>query len=72
MPIDPFTRERLKKWLADHRKKTGQLPTLTDFESAHFDRSVVEMAVREKLIEEFYVTQTNGVIRKGYKLVDQD
>lgn len=67
-PIDRFTQERLKKWITEYRKSTGQFPTLTDLETAHFDRSMIDRAVRSQILEEHYVTQTNGVIRKGYSI----
>lgn len=69
--IDRFTQERLKKWVTEYRKDSGQYPTLTDLEAAHFDRATIDRAVRTQILEELYVTQTNGVIRKGYKVCEK-
>ncbi len=66
--IDRFTQERLKKWISEYRKDSGQFPTLSDLEAAHFDRATIDRAVRSQILEELYVTQTNGVIRKGFKV----
>ncbi|MEO5971366.1 MAG: hypothetical protein ABIQ95_15685 [Bdellovibrionia bacterium] len=63
-----FTQRRLTKFVLEFRKQTGQLPTLKDFESAGFDRSLVELGVREEILEQFYTTLTNGNIVKTYKV----
>jgi hypothetical protein len=67
MSIDIFTRKRLVRFVADHRAKSGELPTFGDLEKAGFDRALVKDAVREKIIEEFYLTLTNGSVVKGFK-----
>jgi hypothetical protein len=66
--IDPFTARRIQKFIENYRVSSGQLPTLTDFDEAGFPKEKVEDAVKDDLIEEFYVTLTSGTIRKGYKL----
>ena len=67
-PLDPFTRRRLLRFVEDFRSRSGQLPTLRDFEGNGFDEDRVKAAIREKVIEEFYVTLTNGTIVKGFKI----
>jgi hypothetical protein len=67
MTIDPFTRKRMVRFVEDHRAKSGELPTFGDLEKAGFDRAMVKEAVRLKLIEEFYLTLTNGSVVKGFK-----
>lgn len=67
--IDPFTRRRIARYVEDFRNKTGALPTLQDFEKAGFPEESIKAALKEKVIEKFYVTLTNGTIVKGYKLV---
>ena len=66
--LDLFSARRLEKVILDHRTTTGELPTLTELATAGFLKSKVDDAIHDGLIEEFYVTQTNGVVRKGYKL----
>lgn len=66
--IDPFTRKRIEKFIEDFRAQFGQLPTLNDFESIGIDAKKIDEAVRDGFISEFYVTLTNGVVKKGYKL----
>ncbi len=65
--IDLFTRKRLVRFVEDHRTKSGQLPTFGDLESAGFARELVKEALRVKVLEEFYVTLTNGTVVKGFK-----
>ncbi len=65
--LDPFTEKRLLKFLSDHRAKTGQLPTLKDFDLAGFSGDAIKDAIKRRVIEEFYVTLTSGTIVKGYK-----
>ena len=67
MSIDLFTRKRLVRYVEDHRAKTGELATFADLEKAGFDRAMVKDAVRQKIIEEFYLTLTNGTVVKGFK-----
>jgi len=67
-PLDPFTRRRLIRFVEDFRTRSGQLPTLADLEGNGFDGERVKIAIKEKVIEEFYVTLTSGMIVKGYKL----
>lgn len=66
--LDPFTTRRIIKFVQDHRTGSGQLPTLKDFEENGFARDLVENAVKDGLIEQFYVTLTNGTVVKGYKI----
>jgi len=65
--LDPFTVRRLWKFIEDFRQRQGQLPTLRDLETGGFDREVVELATREKVVDSLYVTLTNGAIVKGFK-----
>lgn len=65
--LDPFT-QRLLKFIEDFRARSGVLPTLQDLGQAGFDRDCVEQAVRQQLIEQFYVTLTSGTVVKGYKV----
>jgi len=67
-PLDIFTRKRLEKFIHDFRESTGQLPTLNDFDVAHFEKDIIKAAIHDQVIEEFYVTLTNGVIKKGFKI----
>ncbi len=66
--LDPFTSRRIVKFIGDHRAKEGSLPTLRDLESAGFGKEVVDAAIKQELIEMFYVTLTNGSVVKGFKL----
>jgi hypothetical protein len=65
--IDLFTQKRLVRFVEDHRSKSGQLPTFGDLENAGFARELVKEALRVKVLEEFYVTLTNGTVVKGFK-----
>lgn len=67
--MDPFTRRRLLKCISDHRARTGELPTLRILEENGFSRNVVDLAIRDKMIEMMYVTLTNGSVVKGVKVV---
>ncbi len=67
-PLDPFTRRRLVRFIEDFRTRSGQLPTHNDLEGNSFDGELIKSAIKEKVIEEFYVTLTNGTIVKGYKI----
>lgn len=64
--IDPFSRQRLIRFIGEHRRRTGQLPTLTDLEREGFTKTFVNLAVRKKILNELYVTLTNGTVMKGY------
>ena len=66
--MDPFSSRRLEKFIETYRTKSGQLPTLADLATEGFSKALVDDAIHDELIEEFYVTLTNGSIRKGYKL----
>ncbi|MBC7385384.1 MAG: hypothetical protein H7301_04360 [Cryobacterium sp.] len=70
--LDPFTQKRLERFIEDFRRANGELPTLEELAKSGFDRSCVDAAVRQEVIVEFYVTLTNGVIKKGYKLFVKD
>ena len=48
--------------------QSGQMPTLSDLGKQGFDKSIVEAALKDGILEEFYVTLTSGTIVKGYKL----
>ena len=67
--IDSFTQRRLIKFVETHRAREGALPTLLDFEAAGFTKELVNQAVRKKLLEELYVTLTNGSVMKGFAVV---
>lgn len=67
--LDPFTVRRILKHVETHRSKTGQLPTLESFEENGIQRKWIDEAVRQKIVEKFYVTLTNGTVVKGYKNV---
>ncbi len=66
--MDPFTCRRLERFVEDFRGKNGQFPTLRDLETGGFDRDLVKEALKQQVLEEFYVTLTNGTIVKGFKL----
>ena len=68
MKLDAFTSKRLVKFTGEFRERSGQLPTLQDFEKEGFPKAAVEAAEKANLIEQFYVTLTNGSILKGYKV----
>jgi len=68
--IDPFTRKRIEKFIETFRVKTGELPTLNDFSEGGFEKPKIEDAIKDGFISEFYVTLTNGVVKKGYKIRD--
>ena len=70
--IDPFTERRLIRFIEEHRRKSGVLPTLQDFEAAGFPRAQIDQAVRLKVLEQLYVTLTSGTIVKGYKVAQPD
>ena len=66
--LDPFSSRRLTRFIETFRKGTGTLPALQDFEKDGFSRQLVEQAVKDGTIEQFYVTLTSGTIIKGYKI----
>lgn len=66
--LDLFTQRRLEKFVSTFRGQNGELPTLKDLAEHGFDSDIIKLAVKRKLIEEFYVTLTNGTIVKGYKV----
>lgn len=72
MTIDPFTRKRILHFIENHRANHGQLPTLNDLDQNGFNKETVKAAIKAKVIEEFYVTLTNGTVVKGYKPVNPD
>ena len=65
--INPFTAKRLTKFLEGFRRRTGVLATYNDLDEQGFTRIQIDTATRLKIIEEFYVTLTNGTIVKGFK-----
>lgn len=67
--LAPFTRLRLIRFVENFRGSSGQLPTLRDLQENGFDGDQIKQALKEQIIEEFYVTLTNGTIVKGFKLV---
>ena len=67
--LDPFTARRLTRFVEEFRAKSGVLPTLQNLGENGFAKELVATACRDKVIEEFYVTLTNGTIMKGYKVV---
>jgi hypothetical protein len=66
--LDAFTSRRLTKTVEEIRRKTGELPTLKALADQGFPEATVKAAVHEGLLESLYVTLTNGVIVKGYKV----
>lgn len=68
-PLDPFTRRRLSRFIEEFRSKNGQLPTLQDLSTGGFSEVAVRMAIKDRVIEPFYVTLTSGTIVKGFKLI---
>ena len=60
--LDILTEKRLLKFIEDFRRKNGQLPTLRDFELAHLNQEVIDLAEKCELIEKNYVdlTQIKG------------
>jgi hypothetical protein len=66
-PLDPFTSRRLARFIEQFRARSGQLPTAQDLQGGGFDGEVIKAAIKEKRIEEFYVTLTSGTIVKGFK-----
>lgn len=65
--LDPFTRARLFRFIDEHRRREGTLPTLQDLERGGFAKALVNDAVRQGLLSELYVTLTSGSVVKGYK-----
>lgn len=68
--LDPFTQKRLTRFIDDFRTRSGVLPTLQDLEKAGFDRTLIDLAVRQKVVAQYYVTLTSGTIVKGFKNSD--
>jgi hypothetical protein len=66
--LDPFTRQRITKFVENFRAESGQLPTLKDLASAGISKELVKSAISDELLSEFYVTLTNGTIVKAYKI----
>jgi hypothetical protein len=66
--IDPFTKKRIVRFIEEFRTRMGHMPSLTDFEASYIDHTVVDRAVRDGLLEQLYVTLTNGTVVKGYKV----
>lgn len=66
--MDAFSLKRLQKFVGEHREKTGELATIQDIERAGFSSDDIAFAEKKKAIESFYVTLTNGVIKKAYKV----
>ena len=67
--VDPFTQRRLRKVIEDFRAKSGQLPTHANLIENGFDHDTIKAALKAGMIEEFYVTLTNGTVVKGYKVL---
>lgn len=70
--LDLFTKTRLERFVRDFRTKNGQLPTLQDLAKNGFDKATVTKGLKEKVIEEFYVTLSNGTVVKGFKVNSGD
>lgn len=66
--MDSFTQRRLVKFVSDFRAKSGTPPSLKDFEGDGFSKELIELAVKENLLEMFYVNLTSGTIVKTYRL----
>ena len=69
---DAFTLRRLTRFVDGFRSRTGQLPTLKDFADGGFASEIVDRALKDKWIERFYVTLTNGTVVKGFKVCKDD
>lgn len=70
--IDTFTSKRITRFVEEFRARSGQLPTLQDFEKSQIPRSTVDQAVREEILEQAYVNLTNGPMVKGYRVKVRD
>ena len=70
--IDSFTSRRISRFVEEHRKRSGQLPTLQDFEKSQIPPTTVDQAVREGLLEQAYINLTSGPMVKGYRLKVHD
>jgi hypothetical protein len=68
LSLDSFTQRRLIKFVNEFRAKSGTPPTLHDFETGGFAKDLIELAVKENLLEMFYVNLTSGTIVKTYRL----
>jgi hypothetical protein len=66
--LDPFTKKRMIRFVESHRAQSGQLPTLKDFSLAGFEHDTIDMSIKEKVIEQFYVTLSNGSVVKVFKV----
>ncbi len=66
--IDLFTKRRLVKFITDFRQRTGELPTLRDLDDNQFPKELIKAALKEKIIDEFYLNLTNKQTIKGYKV----
>ena len=66
--MDLFTQKRIVRFVEEFRKKSGKMPCLKDFEASGFDRERVELAVKDKVLEQFYVTLTSGTVVKTFKI----
>ena len=66
--LDPFTRRRLIRFIEEYRARQGQLPSRQDLAGAGFTDDAVKAAVKAGVVEELYVTLTNGTIIKGFKI----
>lgn len=67
--MDPFSLKRLARFVSEYRKTTGELPTAKELEVEGFSSEDIQFALKKKVIEELYVTLTNGTIVKGFKVV---
>lgn len=65
--MDSFSVRRLKKFVEDHRARTGQMATLKDIEEGGFDAETLKAALKQKAIRELYSTLTSGAVVKVYK-----
>ena len=68
MGLDQFTGRRILKFITDFKIKTGELPTYQNLEENGFDTDTIKQAIKDELIEELFVTLTNGTIVKGFRV----
>ncbi|MBL7716130.1 MAG: hypothetical protein JNL01_11760 [Bdellovibrionales bacterium] len=69
--LDAFTRARIIRFIEDFRRKSGELPVLKDLDQAGFSKDVIDAALKEKVISQFYVTLSNGMTVKGFKVFQE-
>ena len=56
--------------ILEHRQRHAQLPTLKDLEKSGFSKKEVDVALKEKWIEQLYVNLTTGAVVKVFRVKD--